>query len=406
MSTLPPNAHVVATPDVWMETTALDQLAPVAARPGCRRAVGLPDLHPGRGIPVGAAFAFAGVVHPALVGGDAGCGARVIGVPRARRRGDALLRRLDALTARPALPDADDAALLDAVWHAGPRGLVGLPGAPDDLQALAALEPADVDPPSGPPPADAAHFASQLGTVGGGNHFLEVSRVADLVDEPAAAACGLHRGGVAVVAHSGSRGLGGVVAQRWAGRALEDPADQATYRAELQGAVRYARANRLIIAWRALVALGCARPDRIGGGFDRVHNTVEPFTHAGEAVWLHRKGAAPADAGQPTVVLGSRGACTWVLEGAGDADTLCSVAHGAGRRMGRGEAIAKMKHRHARADLRRTDHGSHVLCDDAELLFAEHPRAYKTIEPIVASLEAAGLARRIAALEPVVTVKR
>ncbi|MCA9547883.1 MAG: RtcB family protein, partial [Myxococcales bacterium] len=371
------------------------------------RAVGLPDLHPGRGIPIGAAFAFAGVIEPALVGGDAGCGVRVVGVPRPRRGGDALGRRLDKATRGPALPHCDPQALLDAVWADGPAGLARVAGVPERLAALAEADPpADPAPPSGPvPPEITAHFAEQLGTAGGGNHFLEVAQVTS-VEDPAAGRAGLVPHGVAVLAHSGSRGLGGVIGRAWAGQRLSDPEAQATYLGQLAGAVRFARANRLILAWRALEALGCARPDRIGGTFDVVHNDVQPWGLAGEAVWLHRKGAAPAEAGQLTVVLGSRGAPSVVMEGSGRADCLCSVAHGAGRRMGRSEAVAKLKPRFKRAELQRTALGGEVLCDDAELLYAEHPRAYKPVEPVVDSLVAAGLARPVARLVPRFTVKR
>ncbi|MFT5686337.1 MAG: release factor H-coupled RctB family protein, partial [Myxococcota bacterium] len=90
----------------------------------------------------------------------------------------------------------------------------------------------------------------------------------------------------------------------------------------------------------------------------------------------------------------------------GDAACLCSVAHGAGRRMGRNEAIEKLRDRYTRASLTYTALGGRVMCADRDLLYAEHPDAYKAIEPVIASLEAAGAARRMAALSPIVTVKR
>ncbi len=399
---MPRNTRLVADPDVWMETAALEQLARVACLPGCRCAVGMPDLHPGRGIPIGAAFAFAGVVHPALVGGDAGCGARVFGVAKAKHDGDALLRRVDEATAGPALPDVDPGALLAAVWREGPRALATLDGVPDSLAELAAAEPADDQVASGPPPGagagvasgpppDDPHLGAQIGTVGGGNHFAEISRVR-----------GRGFGTVAVVVHTGSRGAGGLIAAKWHAP-LTDPA---AYLADLAGAVRFARANRLVVAWRLLRALGAARPSSIVATFDVTHNHVVPATLDGEAVWLHRKGCAPADSGQTTIVLGSRGTESWILRGEGRADLLWSVAHGAGRRMGRSEALAKLKDRYPRASLARTAAGGRVVCDDPALLYEEHPDAYKPVEPVVRSLEAAGAATRLAALTPLVTVKR
>jgi len=404
---LPDHARLIADPEVWIEGEAVDQLARIAGMPGCVRAVGLPDLHPGPGFPIGAAFAFRGSVHPGLVGGDAGCGVRVVAVPRAKATGDTLERRALESTAGRALPDACSGALLEAVWRLGPRGLCEVPGVPDTLTALAALEPDEVGPyaelTSGETPD--AEYGYALGSVGGGNHFLEASRVGKIIDKEAAASVGLKRGGFAVLAHSGSRGLGKAIAKKW-GHAALTSSSATPYLRDLIGAVRYARANRLVLCWRLLTALGAARPGRISGGFDVTHNTVEPGVADGAPAWIHRKGAAPAAAEQLTAVLGSRGAPTWIMAGAGCDHALCSVAHGAGRRMNRGEAVAKLRARYKRSDFRRTATGGRVICDDPRLLYAEHPDAYKDIEPVIASLESAGAARRVASLLPMITVKR
>ena len=404
---LPAHARLVAEDDVWMEGSALDQLARVAALPACRRAVGMPDLHAGPGIPIGAAFDFAGVIRPLLVGGDAGCGARVVVLPRIKASGDTLERRVrQELDARTPDLGADPIALLRAVWAEGPRGLLRVDGVPDTLAELAEAEVPDTEDVESSPLGDddAAACADALGSIGGGNHFLELSRVSAVADKTAcAAAGGLKAGGYAVVAHSGSRGLGRALVGRWGDVVLEDAASQDRYRAELAGAVRFARANRLVLAWRMLAAVGMARPGKLSGWFDVTHNTVVPSAEGG---WLHRKGSAPAEAGQPTVVLGSRGTESWVMLGCGEAGCLCSVAHGAGRRMGRTEAAAKIKARYPRRALERTPLGGRVICDDTDLLYEEHPDAYKAIEPVIRSLEVAGAARRVAALAPLITVKR
>ncbi len=400
MSPLPAHARVLGHPDLWLEGAALEQLDRVTRLPRCVAAVGLPDLHAGPGIPIGAAFAFDGVGRPLLVGGDAGCGVRLVAVPRPRARGDALVRRVEEVTAGPALPDADAGALLAAVWTRGPRGLVDVPGVPDTLAAFAAREP--VEEPLATPAPDAPELGAALGTIGGGNHFLEAGEVTAVHDRDAAEAAGLGRRSWAVLAHSGSRGLGRWLLDQWGDVALEGAVAE-RYLDALAGAVRFARANRLVLAWRMLVALGCARPGRTGPTLDLVHNDVRRDA-AGR--WLHRKGAAPAEAGHLTVVLGSRGAPTHVLRGAGAAACLCTVAHGAGRRMGRSEAVAKLQPRLRRKQLTRTPHGGHILCDDPRLLYAEHPDAYKPIEPVIAALEDAGAATRVVELMPRVTVKR
>lgn len=397
MNTIP---HIIGEDAVWLESKAVEQLHRVAAQPGCCAAVGMPDLHPGRGIPIGAAFAFHDRVVPALVGGDAGCGVRLVALPRLKSKGDALLRRVDEATRGPALPEVDPQAALEAVWRHGPRGLALVNGVPDSLVELAEDEPDDALPASGVLPED-TRAGFQLGTVGGGNHFLELGEFNKPDDRDAARALGVR--GFAVLAHSGSRGLGGPIADRWRGGLLTDAADQQAYLADLAGACRYARANRLILVWRMLTAVGGVR--RATAHFDLLHNAVWPTQLLDRKVFLHRKGAAPAHPGEPTVVLGSRGTPSWVMRGSGTPNTLWSVAHGAGRKMGRSEAVAKLSSKLRRADLTRTATGR-VLCDDAQLLFAEHPAAYKPIAPIIDSLEVAGAATRVVAITPRITVKR
>lgn len=401
---LPSHARLITGPGVWMEGNAIEQLERVAGFPGCCAAVGLPDLHAGPGIPIGAAFAFEGVVRPLLVGGDAGCGVRLAAVRKVRATGDALERRVREATEGPALPGVDPAALLAAAWSGGPSALSGVPGIPEELAELAAVEPPMAT--SAAPLPEDPYLGAALGSIGGGNHFLELSEITAVPDRPSAAAWGLQRGGFAVLAHSGSRGLGAWLLGRWGDAVLEDPIEIHRYLAELDGAVRFARANRLILTWRMLQAVGQARPERLTGGLDLVHNTVLPYTLDGRPTWLHRKGAAPADAHEPTVVLGSRGSASWVLAGLGAAACLCSVAHGAGRKMGRTEAVGKIAGRYRKDQLTRTALGGRVICDDKELLYAEHPDAYKEIEPVVDAVVASGAATRVARLEPRITVKR
>lgn len=401
----PPLPTLISGPEVWMEGDATLQLAAVAQLEGCVRVAGMPDLHPGRGYPIGAVVATRDVIHPQLVGGDAGCGARVIATTLERIAPDPLERRLRAGFEEPVVTDADPAALFAAAWTRGARGLADVDGLPAGLRALAAREP-EVDdlPASGDPDRYQAGFAQVLGTVGGGNHFAEIARVDDVRDPDAAAAAGLTRHALVVVAHSGSRGLGTALGVRWGARPVR-ALDRAAYLGELAGACRFARANRLVVAYRLLAALGALRPHSQVGGFDVIHNDVRCEAVDGADAWVHRKGAAPAAADALTVVLGSRGAPTWIMRGTGAALGLASVAHGAGRKMKRSEALAKLKDRYRRREVARSPGGGRVICDDPALLFEEHPDAYKAIEPVIAALEHHGLATRVAALVPVMTVK-
>jgi len=392
---------VITGPDVWMESEAVRQLDAAARLDDCVRAVGMPDLHPGRGYPIGAVVATRETVHPQLVGGDAGCGARVVVTTVARVAPDRLERRLRAAFAEELFEDVDPDVLFDAVWERGARGL-DLDGVPTGLRELAAREPAADLPPSGDPAPYRVGFAAALGTIGGGNHFAEIARVGPVLD--AEVPLGLARDALVVVAHSGSRGLGTAIAQTWAARPLRG-ADRDHYLGELAGACRFAQANRLVLAYRLLVALGALREHTLRGAFDVTHNDVRRESVAGADAWIHRKGAAPAYADALTVVLGSRDAPSWIMRGTGAEAGLRSVAHGAGRRMTRSEAVAKLKARYRRAEVTRTALGGRVVCDDPPLLFEEHPDAYKAIEPVIAALEAHGQATRVAALTPIVTVK-
>jgi len=225
-----------------------------------------------------------------------------------------------------------------------------------------------------------------------------------VLDADAGGSIGLARDALAVVAHSGSRGLGTALAEAW-GMCVLGGGDRDRYLGELAGACRFARANRLVLAYRVLGALGAVRDHTLRGSFDVSHNDVRHEAVAGAGAWVHRKGAAPAPAEALTIVLGSRGAPSWIMKGTGAEPGLGSVAHGAGRRMTRSEAVDKLKQRYRRSEVVRSALGSRVVCDVKQLLLEEHPDAYKAIEPVIAALEAHRQATRVADLTPIATVK-
>ena len=431
---IPEHARVIATPEVWMEGDGVAQFAKTSGLPGCVRAVAMPDLHVGKG-PVGAVFATRGLVYPHLLGGDVGCGVRLFATSEDAKNRDAIERRVRKAWDEEPLGGCDPEAVFAAAWGQGVAGLAELEDAPEALRAVAREASADR---SRAEEADAAiegtghgpaawswsgsGYEEALGTIGGGNHFVEIARVDDVRDAAAAESLGLSKGCLVVVAHSGSRGLGTALARRWGDATLSEvdarrpviegargeeiaPALLA-YLADVAGARRFAQVNRFLLGYRMLRALGAARASKLTGSFDVTHNDVRPEPVDGAPAWIHRKGAAPAYEGAPTIVLGSRGAPSWVLLGTGAEGGLRSVAHGAGRRMGRAEALSKLKGKYRRSELCTTRLGGRVVCDDTSLLYEEHPDAYKPIEPVVKSLVEAGLAAPVASLVPVVTVKR
>ncbi|HEX5183215.1 MAG TPA: RNA ligase RtcB family protein [Allosphingosinicella sp.] len=357
--------HIVASPESRIEQEAIDQLRRAASLPGIDAAVGLPDLHAGRGIPVGAAFRSRSHVYPHLVGSDIGCGMGLwrTGIPVRRFRPDHAVRRLRGL---------------EAAW-AG--------------DAAARLAEAGL-----PPPAGAA-----LGSIGGGNHFAELVRIDTVVDRARFDALGVDAGAVHLTVHSGSRGLGQAILDRHrtrheAGGLIAGTAECDAYLAAHDEAVRWAEVNRAVIAERFCERLG-TEGERL---LDICHNAVVP--HRGG--WLHRKGAAPADRGA-IVIPGSRGDMTWIVQPRRDGgeEALCSLAHGAGRKWSRGEARERLSRRFRAADLERTGLGSRVICEDRDLIFEEAPQAYKDVHRVVRDLQEAGLADPVATLRPLVTYK-
>ena len=348
------------------DPVAIDQLERTAAMPGIARVVGLPDLHAGRGIAVGAAYWARSHVYPHLVGGDIGCGMALWQTGGALRkfRLDAAERKLHGL---------------DGPWEGNAAAMLEAAGLPADL-------------------ADAS-----LGTIGGGNHFVEVQRIEEVVDADRFAALGLDTDRVWIMVHSGSRGLGQAVLDRWTARGALDGllADSDHGRAYLAGhdnAMRWAVVNRRVIAARFLAALGLDGRCLL----DICHNSVT----AHQGGWLHRKGAAPADHGL-VAIPGSRGDFSYLVEPLAErADAaLHSLAHGAGRKWGRGDARARLSKRFRVADLERTALGSRVICEDKQLIFEEAPQAYKDIARVIADLEQAGLVRTIARLRPLISYK-
>jgi release factor H-coupled RctB family protein len=361
--------HIVCSAKSWLDGEAVRQLESTAQLPGMTRVVGMPDLHPGKGTPIGACFLSEGVVYPHLVGNDIGCGIGLWQTSLSGRKSkrDKLVKRL--------------------------RGLEG-PWAGDGDARLQAAGVAKTP------------FDDALGTIGGGNHFAELQRVERVEDPDRAHQLGLDADALCLTVHSGSRGLGEHILddhRRTHGAdGLPHPSLQAdAYLARHDHAMAWAAVNRGIIAERVLDAVrGEATPI-----LDLFHNAVTPCDRDGKTVWLHRKGAAPADAG-PVLIPGSRGSWSYLVDPLRpDWESGYSLAHGAGRKWGRSQAKGKLASRYSPQQLERTALGSAVICEDRDLLYQEAPQAYKNVEVVMADMVDAGLARVIAVFRPVVTYK-
>lgn len=323
---------------------------------------GMPDLHPGKGAPIGAAMTST-VLYPHLVGSDIGCGIAVFPIALKRVVPERLAARFPNLD-RPLAPDRDAD---DPAWSV-----------------------LDGDIPAG--------HLDGLGTVGRGNHFVELARVGEVLDPDHAARLRLAAGDTVLVVHSGSRGLGERILRTHTEQHGAGPAeDPAAYLARHDDAVRWGSLNRRLLAARAAIALGAEPTEPI---VDQCHNLVE----VRDGHYLHRKGAAPGD-GRDVLVAGTRGTPSYLV--AADAGTQAnhSVAHGAGRKMSRADALRRGRAKHTVRELRRTPLGSLVVCGDRQLLFEEAPTAYKRIEQVVGDLVAHGLATPVTTTVPLVTYK-
>ncbi len=358
MSTDTATVQVFAASTSWIESDAVDQCHQVAALAGMRHVAGMPDLHPGKGAPIGAAM-LSTVLYPFLVGSDIGCGIAVFPI-RLKR---AVPERL-----APRFPDLDR------------------PPAPDD--------PAWSDVPPGVP----AGHTDGLGTVGRGNHFAELARIGEVLEPGHAARPGLARGDLVLVVHSGSRGLGErILRSHTEVHGAGPAADPQAYVAAHDEAVRWGSLNRRLMAARIARALGAEPAEPI---VDVCHNLVERR----DGGWLHRKGAAPGDGGD-VLVAGTRGTPSYLVATHAGRDAGWSVAHGAGRKMSRADALRRGRTKHTVEELRRTPVGSLVVCGDRRLLFEEAPTAYKRIEQVIGDLSAHGLATPVATTVPLVTYK-
>ena len=361
--------RLIASHRSWIEGEAVRQLYATAQLDGMVQAVGMPDLHPGKGAPIGAAFVSDGVIYPHLIGGDIGCGMSLFKTSLLHREA-----RLDRW--------AKQQFNLEHPWEE----FVG-----DFLaeQNLASTE-----------------FDTALGTIGGGNHFAEIQAVEEIVDAVAFKQLGIGKAQLVALVHSGSRGLGETILRDHVdehhGRGV--PAISESGQAYLRGhdfAVRWARANRKLIARRFATTLG-ADAELV---WDGCHNSITARETGGGAVWLHRKGAVAVD-GSFVVIPGSRGSLSYVVKVLGDGATHAwSLAHGAGRKWSRSESRLRMRERFEVKELAQTPLGGRVICEERDLLYEEAPAAYKNIEAVVHDLVDAGIASVIATFRPLLTYK-
>jgi tRNA-splicing ligase RtcB len=438
---------------------ALEQVANVAMLPGIvSPSMVMPDVHLGYGFAIGgvaATDAQEGVISPGGVGFDIGCGVRMLRSDlteeRVRRRlkelADQLFRDVPTGTGtkgRIQISAQDVSGVLSQGAHWAVANGIGWPEDIETTEEHARFTQAQ--------PGQVSETAitrgrPQLGTLGSGNHFLEVQVVDRIFDEAVAAAFGLGPvGQVTVMIHSGSRGLGYQVCSDYlqvmqqaalkydlrlpdrqlACTPIHSPEGE-DYAGAMTAAANYAWANRQAMAHWAREAFervfgGSARQLGMHQVYDVAHNVAKFEEHLidGERrrVAVHRKGATRAfppghpdvpekyrAVGQPVLVPGDMGRYSYVLVGTETAmlETCGSTCHGAGRRMSRSAAVRQLKG----VDLQKTleQRGILVRAQSRSLLAEEAPEAYKDVEDVAKACQGAGISRMVARLRPIAVIK-
>lgn len=438
-----------------MDHKVYEQVVNVAALPGIVAAsLAMPDAHWGYGFTVGGVAAFdpeqGGVISAGGVGFDISCGVRCLRTgltrdelePKKRELADALFRSIPAgvgSRGRLRLGGDEMKAMLTggARWavergygHAADLERVEERGAMRDARPECVSERART------------RMRDEVGTLGSGNHYLEVQEVGELFDRGAAAAYGLSEGDVVICIHCGSRGLGHQIgtealkemlpAGRRHGIDLPDrelacapiaSPEGERYLGAMRAAINVALANRQVLTHLARQTFADVLPRaRLELLYDVSHNTCKVEEHRvgghSRRLYVHRKGATrawgpghpglPADfaaVGQPVLIGGSMGTCSYVLAGTAEGmqRAFGSACHGAGRSMSRTQAMKRWQGRDVVAELEQR--GILIRSPSMRGVAEEAPGAYKDVTEVVDATEQAGLARKVAKLLPRVTVK-
>lgn len=445
--------------ELLREDQSLTQVANVAHLPGILRySMAMPDIHFGYGFPIGGVAAFRvdeGVVSPGGVGYDINCGCRLLATDleetEVKDKIKTLVDRIfhdvpsgvgaSGAIAKLSRKELEQVLVKGARW-AVKHGY----GSAEDLERTedgGALPDAD---PSAVSDRAYARGQDQVGTLGSGNHFLEIQVVDEVLDQRAAAVYGLRKGQIAIMVHCGSRGFGYQVCEDY----LEVMASAANryhislpdhqlacapitspegkrYLAAMACAANYAWANRQIIMHlieRALLHALRISPQTLNLRlvYDVAHNIAKLETHDIETgpvqTCVHRKGATRAfgpgrpevpvpyrEVGQPVLIPGDMGTASFVCRGTEGAmsETFGSTCHGAGRVMSRAQALKHAKGRAIDRELEAV--GIQVRSQGRKTLAEEMPEAYKNVERVVAVMHGAGISPRVARLRPLGVVK-
>ena len=434
-----------------LEERALEQLVNTATLPGVQDpALAMPDIHQGYGFPIGGVVAIdaeEGVISPGGVGYDINCGVRLLASEatfaeikdRLPQLASQIQRDVPSGVGQGGAMKLDDRDM-DTVLDSGLRWAIergyGTQEDADVVEERGSFAAADAQ---AVPERAKKRGRDQLGTLGSGNHFLELQRVEHIYDGERAKAFGLFQDQVTVLIHTGSRGLGHQTCTEYVremdaalpnyGIMLADrelacvpfrsDEGQRYFRA-MAAAANFAWCNRQMIthsirdAWRRVLGTG----GKLAVVYDVSHNIAKLEEHRNMPCIVHRKGATRAfgpghpelperyrNTGQPVFIPGSMGTASYVLCGTQAAmdESFGSTCHGAGRQLSRRKAKQSLDYQRLRRELQAA--GIEVRAGSARGLLEEAPQAYKDVDEVVNVVAMAGIALKIARLRPVAIIK-
>lgn len=452
-------AIIYANENIRIEEESINQLRNATRLPSVVKVLATPDIHVGYGVPIGCVLAVTDIIVPAAVGYDINCGMRVITTPLTR--GELDVEKIAHSISRD-IPLGEGKSNLrlseenfTVAIEKGLKGLAEISADPriwqyknEDDEKLDIARAEDFGSMDGNAGAVSNHAfergRSQLGTLGGGNHFCEIQFVEKIFDSKLGERFGLRENQIVVMLHSGSRGFGHQVADDYMRMAKDmtrasSPAGDLCYLPleskkgrdyikAMHCAANFAFANREIMTILIRKNFRYYYKDiSMPIIYDVTHNMAKLEIYEGKEYWVHRKGATRAypkermqgtefaDVGQPVLIPGSMGTASYFLLGTESAkETLYSVNHGAGRVMSRTAAAGRSRRRHGKVvgpaaisdeEFNKSMKGITLIAGDRALAKEEAPQAYKDIDEVVRIVEAAGLAIPIARMKPLAVLK-
>ena len=453
------DATIFASEAVNLEPDAVHQLYDTACLPPAKKVLATADIHVGFGVPIGAVAGMDGAIMPPAVGYDINCGMRLLHTPFSKGQIDTDKVAVDIAREVPLGEGMEnlplDRAGLETVINQGVAAIPALAqrgrhrawDAFDGDEFAADLQrieengcmPAE---PGAVPQNAMQKGACQLGTLGGGNHFIEIQYVQQVFDADLAKSFGLFENQIVVMIHSGSRRFGYEIADHYMNVAAQRPenADRKKMLAYLPtdtkpgkeyinamgAAANFAFVNRHIMA---LLVRRCFNymfgPTPLPLVYDVTHNMAKFETHTGRQLWVHRKGATRAfgpdrmagtvfaKTGQPIITPGSMGTASFLLVGTGNSEeSLASVNHGAGRVLSRSAALGKARKGKiikpgmiTDEQFKRSMQGIKLITGNKRTIKEEAPGAYKDIEEIVRIVIECGWAKAVARMVPLAVLK-